>query len=72
MTALQRIARFPNYTPLPIDPFARRTDANSPFQANMDTWGISGQVDYDLGGAALTSITAVREPLTSMVIFASG
>ena len=60
-TYLQRIARFPNYTPLPIDPFARRTDANSPFQANMDTWGVSGQVDYDLGGAALTSITAVRQ-----------
>ncbi|WP_454279957.1 TonB-dependent receptor [Sphingomonas sp. Marseille-Q8236] len=58
---LQRLARFPNYTPLPIDPFARRTDANSPFQANMDTWGVSGQVDYDLGGAALTSITAVRQ-----------
>ncbi|MFE8583582.1 TonB-dependent receptor [Sphingomonas sp. NCPPB 2930] len=57
----QRLARFPNYTPLPLDPFARRTDANSPFQANMDTWGVSGQVDYDLGGAALTSITAARQ-----------
>ncbi len=58
---VQRLARFPNYTPLPIDPFARTTDANSPFQANMDNWGVSGQVDYDLGGAALTSITAVRQ-----------
>ncbi|WP_343527056.1 TonB-dependent receptor [Sphingomonas sp.] len=57
----QRLARFPNYTPLPIDPFARTTDANSPFQANMDTWGVSGQVDYDLGNAAVTSITAVRQ-----------
>ncbi|WP_405052722.1 TonB-dependent receptor [Sphingomonas sp. SORGH_AS_0438] len=27
----------------------------------MDNWGVSGQVDYDLGGAALTSITAVRQ-----------
>lgn len=55
----QRAARL-GYTPLPLDPFARRTDANSPFQANMNTWGLSGQVDYDLGGAALTSVTAVR------------
>lgn len=59
-TFVQRLARFPNYTPPPIDPFARTTDANSPFQANMDTWGVSGQIDYDLGGAALTAITAVR------------
>ena len=55
----QRVARL-GYTPLPLDPFARRTDANSPFQANMNTWGVSGQVDYDLGGAAITSVTAVR------------
>ncbi|MEH3124212.1 MAG: TonB-dependent receptor [Sphingomonas phyllosphaerae] len=60
-TFVQRIARFPNYTPLAIDPFARRTDANSPFQANMDTWGVSGQIDYDFGGAALTAVTAVRQ-----------
>lgn len=59
-TFVQRLARFPNYTPPPIDPFARTTDANSPFQANMDTWGVSGQIDYALGGAALTAITAVR------------
>ncbi|PCG14564.1 MULTISPECIES: TonB-dependent receptor [Sphingomonas] len=60
-TFTQRVGRFAGYTPLPIDPFARRTDANSPFQANMDTWGVSGQVDYDLGGAAITSVTAVRQ-----------
>ena len=55
----QRVARA-GYTPLPFDPFARRTDANGHFQANMNTWGVSGQVDYDLGRAALTAITAVR------------
>jgi iron complex outermembrane receptor protein len=60
-TFVQRLARFPSYASLPIDPFARTTDANSPFRANMDTWGVSGQIDYDLGGAALTSITAVRQ-----------
>lgn len=55
----QRSARL-GYTPLPFDPFARRTDANSPFRANMNTWGASVQADYDLGGVALTSVTALR------------
>ncbi|WP_354292285.1 TonB-dependent receptor [Sphingomonas sp. PvP055] len=54
-----RIARA-GYTPLAFDPFARKTDANSPFQANMNTWGVSGEVNYDLGSATLTSITALR------------
>ena len=56
---LQRAARA-GYTPLKFDPFARKTDANSLFYAKMDTWGISGQIDYDLGGATITSITAGR------------
>ncbi|MFW2852583.1 TonB-dependent receptor [Sphingomonas sp. TX0543] len=54
-----RIARA-GYTPLPFAPFSRRTDANSPFQANMNTWGVSGEVNYDLGRATITSITALR------------
>ncbi|HWW66183.1 MAG TPA: TonB-dependent receptor [Sphingomonadaceae bacterium] len=54
-----RIARA-GYTPLPVDPFARRVDADSPFQADMYAYGFSGQVDWDLGSAALTSITAYR------------
>ena len=49
------------YRPLPYDPFARRIDANGRFQANMNTHGLSAQIDYDLGGAALTSITAGRQ-----------
>ncbi|MGK6354694.1 TonB-dependent receptor [Sphingomonas sp. DT-207] len=56
----QRAARL-DYTPLPLDPFARRTDANSHFQANMNTGGFSGEISYDFGGATLTSITAWRE-----------
>lgn len=55
----QRTARL-GYTPLPYDPFARRTDANSPFRSNMNSWGVSGQVDYDFGGVSATSITALR------------
>ena len=56
---LLRAARA-GYTPLPIDPFARLGDSNSPYQSNMDSYGASGQIDWDLGGAALTSITAYR------------
>lgn len=56
----QREARL-GYTPLPLDPFARRTDANSNFQANMNTGGVSAQIDYDFDSATLTSITAWRE-----------
>ena len=41
--------------------FARLGDANSPFQANMKSFGGSGQIDYDLGSAKLTSITAFRK-----------
>lgn len=40
--------------------FARLGDSNSPFQANMKSYGVSGQIDYDLGRAHLTSITAYR------------
>lgn len=56
----QRVARL-GYTPLPLDPFARRTDANSRFEANMNSWGASGEINYDFGGAALTSVTAIRQ-----------
>jgi iron complex outermembrane receptor protein len=40
--------------------FARLGNSNSPFQANMKSYGASGQIDYDLGRANLTSITAYR------------
>ncbi len=54
-----RIARA-GYVGVPVDAFARRTDADSPIRANMSAWGFSGQVDWDLGRAALTSVTAYR------------
>jgi len=56
----QRVARA-GYTPLPFTPFARITDADSHFQANMDTWGVSGQVDWDVGPLTVTSVTASRQ-----------
>ncbi len=40
--------------------FARIGDENSPFRANMKSYGASGEIDYDLGRASLTSITAYR------------
>lgn len=42
------------------DPFAREVDVNGPVQSNMKGYGVSGKVDWDLGAATLTSITAWR------------
>jgi len=55
-----RAARFPGYSFPTIDPFARLGEADGHYQANMDGYGVSGQVDWDLGAAKLTSITAYR------------
>ncbi|ODS94073.1 MAG: TonB-dependent receptor [Erythrobacter sp. SCN 62-14] len=44
----------------PVDPFARIGDSDSPFQSNMESYGLSGTVKWDLGSATLTSITAYR------------
>lgn len=56
----ERAARFPGYVFPTIDPFARRGEADSHYQSNMDGYGVSGQLDWDLGAAKLTSITAYR------------
>lgn len=48
------------YTLLPADPFARKGDSDGHYQAFMKSYGASGQVDWDLGKVALTSITAYR------------
>ena len=56
----QRAVRFPGYAFPTIVPFARRGEADGHFQSNMDGYGVSGQVDWDLGAAKLTSITAYR------------
>lgn len=42
------------------DPFARQVDVNGPVQANMEGYGVSGKIDWDLGPVSLTSITAWR------------
>lgn len=56
----QRAARYPGYGFPTIDPFARLGEADGHYQSNMDGYGVSGQVDWDLGPAKLTSITAYR------------
>jgi iron complex outermembrane receptor protein len=48
------------YTPLPVDPFARRTDANAPIFIKMEQGGLSVQADYTFNGFTLTSISAGR------------
>ena len=48
------------YTPLPIDPFARVTDINSPVRSNMEDGGLAAHVDWTVNGYTLTSITAWR------------
>ena len=48
------------YTPLAIDPGARRVDLNTPFTVNMQTGGVSLQLDKRLGKHTLTSISAWR------------
>lgn len=40
--------------------FRRTGNSNSPYQANSEGYGASGQVDWDFGAATLTSITAYR------------
>jgi outer membrane receptor protein involved in Fe transport len=45
------------------DPYSRNiaTNANRPYTGTTVDWGLSGQVDYDLGDVTLTSITAYRD-----------
>lgn len=54
-----RVARL-GYTPLPNDAFARQTDYDGRYSVDMKGYGVSGQVDWRIGGANLTSITAYR------------
>ena len=44
----------------PSDPFADKVYNNFPASNVLENYGISGQIDYDLGVVELTSITAVR------------
>lgn len=47
-------------TVLPADPFRRQVATNSPVNTQIDTRGLSGQVDIDFDGFQFTSITAYR------------
>jgi iron complex outermembrane recepter protein len=57
---LDRLSRFPQATIPSFQPFDRIGYADSHYQSNMDGYGVSGQLDWDLGGAALTAVTAYR------------
>ncbi|KFG90303.1 TonB-dependent receptor [Sphingobium herbicidovorans NBRC 16415] len=48
------------YTPLPVDPFARRNDANRRQRINMEQYGFTGEAVLELDGAAITSLTSWR------------
>lgn len=56
----QRAARFAGYTLPSFRPFDRIGEADSHYQSNMAGYGVSGEVNWDFGNAALTSITAYR------------
>ena len=53
-------AALAGYTPLPIAPFKRQTDAESPYWEIMEQGGTSAQIDWHVDGFDLTSITAYR------------
>ena len=40
--------------------FSRVGNSDSHYQANMESYGVSGQLDWDVGPATLTAITAYR------------
>lgn len=55
----QRAARA-GYTPLAADPFARKGDSDGHYQSFMESYGVSGEANWDLGAATLTAVTAYR------------
>ena len=50
------------------DPFDGRTAINGPLRTQVDTWGISGEINHDFGGFTLTSITAFQRYEEDQVI----
>ncbi len=56
---VQRAARL-GYALPTYGAFARLGDSNSHYQANMRSYGVSGEVAWNLGPATLTAITAYR------------
>ncbi len=55
----QRAARLDYTLPSP-DAFQRIGNADAPFGVDMKSYGVSGQADWDLGPATVTSVTAYR------------
>lgn len=53
--------------PSSADPFAYETYTNQPTKNDITDQGVSAQIDYDLGFASLTSITAIRKTDSSFV-----
>jgi len=56
---VDRAARF-GYVLPQGNAFRRTGNSNSPYQANSEGYGVSGQIDWDLGKATLSSITSHR------------
>jgi len=56
-------ATFDEYFPSLDDPYARRvaTTPGRNYAGETEDYGFSGQIDWNFGGASLTSITAYRE-----------
>ncbi|MBB6124930.1 TonB-dependent receptor [Sphingobium subterraneum] len=48
--------------PITVDPYARNATITPgrEYVSKLKDWGLSGEINYDLGGAKLTSITAYR------------
>ncbi len=59
-TGFDHLAALVGYTPL-FDPSGDKTDINSREQIRTRQGGVSGEADWDLGFAVLSSITAFRD-----------
>lgn len=55
-----RLARF-GYSSLPFRPFSRKTDADSAYLVEQKQYGVSGELNIDLGDHQVTSITSWRK-----------
>jgi len=62
-TMLNQLAIGSGVAPIQSEPFDRRVSLTPgrTYRSDIREWGLSGQVDYDFGGAQLTSITAYRD-----------
>lgn len=48
------------YTPPSYNPYDRKVNVNSELKANMESYGLSAQIDWQLESAKLTSISSYR------------